>query len=396
MATLEFKQLYFEEGEEALKVNFNRLYYFYLQKIDLEKIGKYSVNKNKIIFNASEQRAKRKFNLLLNEGFKRLINKVSKRQNFYIHKNSGIPLLGCLYFGIVDKGSSMLEVKPLTSCNMNCIFCSIDEGNDSRRLNDYLVEEEYLVEETKKILDFKKEKMDIYINPHGEPLLYPEIVELCQDLSKLKYISSIKIITSATPLTKGIIDSFAKNKKTKLNVSLHAIDESIAKKLFGTKAYNIAHVLKMLKYASSKMDIIIAPVLLQGFNEAEMPKIIEFARQINAKVLVQKYLLNKMGRNPAKEESWESFFKKLKQYEKDTGFRLIEELAPTKKTKELPLPFKTGDVIDVKIMLPGRFKGEKLAVAKGRIISVPNCFKEINKEARIRITRTKYGLFKGS
>ena len=394
MTKLEFKQLEFKEFSDYIRVNFLKIFYFDINKEELKKIGKFELDKNSISFSAPLQRAQRKFDFLINKGFQNMINKISKRKTFYIHKYSNIPLQGSIYFGIVDKGSSMLELKPLTSCNMNCIFCSVDEGISSKRLNDYIIQREYLVEETSKLLKFKKTPIDIYINPHGEPLLYPELTELCQDLSKLQYVNSITLITAGTLLSKSLIDKL-KDSNTKINVSLHAIDIPLSKKLFGTKGYNLKHILEMLRYASKNLDIIIAPVLLPNYNEGEIPKIIEFAKEIKAKISVQKFLINKQGRNPVKEESWASFNKKLKEIESKCNYKLIEELKPLKDSKELPKPFKSKQVITTNIILPGRFNNEVLASSKDRLISIPKCNYINNKEIKVRILKSRYNLYKG-
>ena len=73
-----------------------------------------------------------------------LKNKLNGNNTLYIHKNSGIPLIGSLSFGIIDRGSNMLEIKPLTSCNADCIFCSVDEGPSSKKIRDIVVEKDYL------------------------------------------------------------------------------------------------------------------------------------------------------------------------------------------------------------------------------------------------------------
>ncbi len=397
MATLTFQQISFQEQLTAVKITFLKLYEFEIPQTKLDNIGKWNITSNTITFNSiSHRQASKKFQFLLEEGFKHLTNKLTKRQTFYIHKNSGIPLFGCIYFGIIDKGSSMIEVKPMTGCNMNCIFCSVDEGIDSKRQNDYLVEREYLVEETKKLLDFKNKPIDIYINPHGDPLLYPEIAELCEDLCKLPYTNSVVIITAATLLTKPLIDKIAATKKTVLNISLHAMDTQNAQKLFGTRAYNAKQVQDMLMYAANKLKIALAPVLLEGHNENEIPKIITFAKKINAPVLAQKFLVNKHGRNPIKEESWESFFAKLKDVQQKTDYCLTGSLQKIDKTKTYPSPFKLKKKIDVTIMLPGRFPSERLAVGYGRVISIINCTKEIGTTTQVHLSKIKSGIFKAN
>jgi uncharacterized Fe-S cluster-containing radical SAM superfamily enzyme len=62
--------------------------------------------------------------------------------------------------------------------------------------------------------------------------------------------------------------------------------------------------------------------------------------------------------------------------------------------KELPKPFKKGQIVQAEIRLPGRIGNEKLAVAKGRVISIPNCQKEQGK-VKVRIRRTKHNIFVG-
>ena len=395
MATLKFKQLSFEQEDDSVKIVFLKKYYLKLSNDSLKRIGKFSLSKESIIFdNVSDNSARRKFDFLLSEGFKNLKDDITGRSAFYIHKNSGIPLIGSIYFGIVDKGSGMIELKPNTSCNMNCVFCSVDEGITSKRLNDYVIEREYIVEETKKLLEVKKEPVDIYINPHGEPFLYPEIIELCEDLSKLRLCRSIIIITAGTLLTKPIIDCLAKNKKVKINVSLHSIDEKNAKLLFGTKGYNLKNILEMLRYASQKMEVILAPVILPGYNDKEILGIVEFARSIKAKIFFQKYLHNKKGRNPLKEESWNSFFHKLETSQQETGYNLInKEIMEKVHTKELKSPFKSGEAVKAVLVLPGRFRNEMLAIAKDRIISVSYCNRNIGDDIYIKIRKTRHNLF---
>ena len=61
--------------------------------------------------------------------------------------------------------------------------------------------------------------------------------------------------------------------------------------------------------------------------------------------------------------------------------------------REWPKPFRKGEIIEAGIALPGRMKGEKIAVAKGRCISVMNCEKE--GRIRIKIVRTKHNIFSG-
>ncbi|MFP3179020.1 MAG: radical SAM protein, partial [Thermocladium sp.] len=34
------------------------------------------------------------------------------------------PLVGSLAFGIIDRGTNVIEVRPTSICSLSCIFCS--------------------------------------------------------------------------------------------------------------------------------------------------------------------------------------------------------------------------------------------------------------------------------
>ena len=41
----------------------------------------------------------------------------------YVDKNSDIPLFGIDFIGIIDRGTNVIEIKPLTLCNLECKYC---------------------------------------------------------------------------------------------------------------------------------------------------------------------------------------------------------------------------------------------------------------------------------
>ncbi|MEM2002843.1 MAG: hypothetical protein QXT77_09385 [Candidatus Methanomethylicaceae archaeon] len=50
-----------------------------------------------------------------------------------------LPLVGTVYFGIIDRGTNVLQIRPTTYCPLSCIFCSTDAGpNSKRRRTEYL------------------------------------------------------------------------------------------------------------------------------------------------------------------------------------------------------------------------------------------------------------------
>ena len=66
MAELSFKTLSFKQEGNKTRVNFLKIFYFYLDNKLLAKIGDFKIKDNSIIFKITpEKRAERKFNNLL-------------------------------------------------------------------------------------------------------------------------------------------------------------------------------------------------------------------------------------------------------------------------------------------------------------------------------------------
>ena len=137
---------------------------------------------------------------------KNIYNAITKRKLYYITKESGVPLIGHTAFGIIDRGTNLLQVRPCTGCNLNCIFCSVDEGKSKTRVTDYMVDVDYLVEKFEEVADFKRKYcngIEAHIDGQGEPFIYPYIIELIRKLSKIADIVSIQ--TNGMLITKNMI-----------------------------------------------------------------------------------------------------------------------------------------------------------------------------------------------
>ena len=407
MTELVFKDLSFEKDRDKIKVNFLKLFYFYLEENSLKKIAPFEINKNSIFFkNISEHKARKKMEFLLYNSFKNLKNKLNKKTTVYIHQSSGIPLIGTNYFGLIDRGTNVIEVKPITSCNISCIFCSDDEGPYSRRKVDFIVEKDYLVNEFKKIVEFKTQRfshanIDAHINAQGEPMLYADMVELVRDIMSIKGVKRSSIDTNGTLLSKKLVDELAEAGLTRMNLSLNAMDQEKAQKLAGYP-YNLNKILEIARYIPTKMDLIIAPVWVSGYNDEEIPKLAKFAEEIGAgkncpPIGVQNLLNYRFGRNPVESIPMEDFYKKMRELEQKYSVKLIfdKNAFEVEELQELPKPFKKGQIVNAEIVLPGRIGNEMIAVAENRLISVPNCYKEIGNKVKLRIKRTKHNIFLG-
>ena len=400
MARLEFSDLSFSETGENIKVNFLKLYYFEIPKKDLGKIGDFHIEKNAITFkNISEKKAQNKFSMVLTAGFSNLKFIISGNKAVYIHQNSGIPLIGSNSFGLVDRDTNLIEIKPITGCNLNCNFCSVDEGKDTKKITDFIVEKDYLVNEFRKLASFKSCKpLYAYINVHGEPTLYAPIAELIKDLKKIPNVIA-GIITNGTLLNEDMIDDFKKAGLDRINISLNAYSKDTANKLAGT-AYNLEKVLKMIKYAAKKLEVVVAPLYLEGMNDRDIDKIIDFVlgiRKNNFPIIgIQNFLEYKLGRNPVKQIPWPKFRQRMEEWEKKHNTKLEEDnFYEIFKTKQLLKPFRKGEIVTAEIICEDRYPRQRIAKANERIISILNCSQKSGK-VKARIIRDKHNIFVAS
>lgn len=399
MVELVFEDLKFEEDKDRIRVRFLDNFYFDVDKKEFENISKFTVKNNTVTFHdLSKSDASGKLSRVIDRGFENLISEVTRKKTVYVNKYFGLPLIGSGAFGIVDRNSSMLEIKPLTGCNMNCIFCSVDEGLTSKKSTDIIIDKDYLVEEAKKIVDLKGCEVQITINAQGEPTMYKPMPELIEDLINIKKVKSVSLITNGTLLTKDYIDRLAKARLTTLNVSLNAISDRVGKTLEGTGKYDVEHVKKMCRYASKKLLVILAPVYVPGYSEQELEKIIKFAKEIGAEVGVQNFLYYQQGRNPngVKQMEWDLFYKMLRDLEKKHEIRLIidENDFGITKTKPLPKPFRKNHIVDAEIKCLGRYGNEVIAAAQERNITVTDC-KKTTGRVRIKIISDKHNIYYG-
>jgi hypothetical protein len=395
MIKLTFEDLEFEEKDGFVRVNFLRNFFFDVERSALNKLGYNKAHKNEVEF--KDKDARKKFDRLLDAYMPKLRSKITHKPAFYIHSYSGIPLIGSNSFGLVDRNTTLIEVKPVTGCNLNCIYCSVDEGLSTKKVWDYVVEEEYVVDEFKKLVAFKSVSgIEAHIGVNGEPLIYSPLLKLIKDLAAIPEVAVVSMDTNGVLLTKDLVDELAKIGKVRINLSLNALEPKLAKRISGCGKYDVEQVIKVAEYASKKMDLLIAPVLIPDYNEKEIGKLVEFAKKIGAKIGIQNFLNYHYGRNPAKAYEFGKFYELIRGLESRHNAKLV--LGPAdfgiRKTKKLPKPFVKGDIVKAVLAFPGRLPDEEVAIAKGRTILVRNC-KKAKGEIRIKITRSKHNIFVG-
>lgn len=329
--------------------------------------------------------------------------KMAKCNNILIRD---IPLLGCIAFGIIDRGTNVLQVRPISECPLACIFCSTDAGPYSQqRISEYMVDLGQLIEAFEWAASYKEiDDIEAHIDTVGEPSMYPQLVELVGMLSENEHVKIVSMQTNGFLLNEKLIDKLDEAGLSRINMSIEALDPGLARKIAGIDHYDIEKVLMNAEYISrnTDIDLLIAPVWLPGINDDEIPKLIEFALKIGAgkkwpALGIQKFLSHKHGRKPdVKVMNWERFYSQLGEWERKYKTKLVlkPEDFGSHECKALPRMFRRYEKVKVKVIGPGWMKGEKLAVARERVLTVVDAGNiPVGKEISVRIERVVDGIY---
>jgi uncharacterized Fe-S cluster-containing radical SAM superfamily enzyme len=295
--------------------------------------------------------------------------------------NGDIPLMGSVAFGLIDRGTNLIQVRPSSSCPLSCIFCSTDAGPKSRtRRIEFLVDLNYIISWFERLVESKGiSDIEAHIDTVGDPFLYPKIVDL---VKRLRDIPEVKVISAQThgPLLTQKLIGELEGRIDRINLSIDSLEEGKAKYLAGSDWFRIDKVIEAAKrVAQSSIDLLIAPIWVPGLNDEDIPKIIEFALSIGAGKIwpalgIQKYEAYRGGRKPkgVKPISWGEFYRKLAELEREFGVKLI--LSPDdfgiRKVKPVEPRLRKGEILNVKVLGEGWKVGEVLAVARNRVVTV--------------------------
>jgi len=316
-----------------------------------------------------------------------------------ITKESGIPLIGCIAFGIIDRGTNLLQVRCTSFCNMNCSFCSTAAGPYSKEhKTNYIVDIDYLIEEVERVAKIKGDKLIIFLDSVGEPTSHPDFVKLVEKLKKIKEVSEVIVITNGTLLTKEKIGALENAGLTRINLSLHSLDDKKSKGLFGMVNYNIKRIIDVVNYIkNSKIDLMITPVWLPGVNDEDIEEIIRFAKDNECEIGIQKYEIYKYSRKMkgAKKQTYWKFYRRIEEWEKKYEIKLKISMGDlnVEKRNRIPEVFDVGEKVNIEIVCPGWFPGQMIGKAKGRCISVNNCAKSVGDFVRVKISENKNNIY---
>ena len=331
------------------------------------------------------------------------------RKVYYI--NSPLPLVGHIAFGVIDRGSNVIQIRPTSLCFHNCIFCSVDAGPASKfRRVEYIVNEGWLYRWVKEVSRIKGKGVEALIDGVGEPLAHPRIIKLVELLRNVEEIKTISIETHGGSLSLRLAERLENAGLNRINLSIDTIEKEKAKILTGSPWYDIERVLSVVEKVvkQTNIDVILTPVLIPGYNENDIKAIIRWAARhklgeksgLPTGVLIQKYEVHRFGRKPRgiRAWSWKKFYKFLRRIEKEEGYRLVitpKELG-FRKAPQIEKPFNIGDEIIACILKEGWLKGEYLAVDKGcsrAITIVSNRQLRVGERLRVKIIRDKDNIF---
>jgi len=312
-----------------------------------------------------------------------------------IDQDSGIPLIGLAYIGILTRNNnSLLQIRPTTICNMKCAFCSTAANSLKIHPRNFIVDKDYLVAWIKEVINYL-EGIDIaHIDSVGDPTTYPDLIPLIKEIKKLK-IKTISMVTNGILLNniKGLKEAGL----DKINISIHTLNKEKGKILFGKDSYDVEKVIENIKeLLKNKLEVWLTPVYIQNFNEADIEDLIELSKELKCNIGIQKYEFHKYGRKmKTKEETYYSFYKKINEWENKYNLKLGFKAKDieVKKTKKLPQKFKLNEKINIEIKAKGWMPNQMIGTARNRAITILDCNKPVNSTVKEKIIQMKNNIY---
>ncbi|RME54211.1 radical SAM protein [Candidatus Woesearchaeota archaeon] len=312
--------------------------------------------------------------------------------------DSGIPLIGSIAFGIIDRGTDLIQVRPTSICNHRCLYCSTNSNNPDMHPANFMVECNYLLDYVNEVAKYKSVPIECNLDSVGEVMTYPDIVNLVKGLCSNPLVKRISMQSNGSLLTPNMIKKLEKAGLNQINLSINTLDEELAKKLSGIEHYNLKKILNIAeKISKSNIELLLAPVWIPKVNEME--ELITLAKELNAKIGIQKYEVYKYSRKiKTKPLTYWKFYDQLKKWEKEFNYKLIltRQDMGIKKCKSLPLKFKKNEVVKLEVKAPGWWRNQMHAVGRNRVVSVNGCKASPGDLVNVKIVETKNNIYVGN
>jgi len=318
-----------------------------------------------------------------------------------------MPLIGHIAFGLIDRGTNLIQVRPVSTCPLSCVFCSVDAGPRSkRRQTEYVVGIEHILDWFRRVAMIKRGKVQAHIDTVGDPVTYPYLVELVHGLANISNVSVVSIETNGVLLTEKMVDRLEAAGLSRINLSIHSLDPEKAKGIVGSRLYDVERVKGIAEYVAqcTGLDLIITPVWVPGINDQDIHQIIKYALEIGAgkrcpPLGIQKYEAHKYGRKPEgiRPMSWRRFYSELRRLERKYGVKLV--LSPQDfgifKDIRLPLAGKRGENVRVEVVGPGWLKGQWLGVFHERCVTLVGVrgAAPIGEKIHAKLLRVKHNIY---
>ncbi|GAB6148559.1 radical SAM protein [Stetteria hydrogenophila] len=288
-------------------------------------------------------------------------------------------MMGHIAFGVIDRGTNVIQVRPSTLCPHACIYCSVDAGPASRwRQTEYIVDADDLVRWVAMVASVKGPGVEALLDGVGEPLTHPRILYIISRLRGIPEVRSVALETHGGFLSKRLAEKLDEAGLQRVNLSLDTLDPGKARLLAGVPWYDVGRIVKVVEWMveNTGIDVVLTPVIVPGYNDSEedIASLVELARSLGlgskvgwpTGVLPQKYEAHKYGRKPrgVKPWSWGRFYKWLREMEARLGYRLhasMSELGMEPRPR-VAKPYRAGDRVPLRVVGPGWLRGELLAV----------------------------------
>lgn len=306
---------------------------------------------------------------------KTILRGVERKGSTY-YLNRPFPLIGHLYFGLIDRGLNIVQARITSLCNLSCRFCSVDAGQSSRRIAEFMVwDPEWFSEWVDLIVSYKEDEVDVLFDAAGDPVTNPLLPEFIRSTKRNRKVRWVILETRLHGATRQLIDELAEAGLDRINVSIDTLDAQKAAYLSGNPSYNIENVVKLVEYAFHQhgIDVHVAPVWIPGVNDHDLEEIVEwairngFGRRIPP-LGIQKYVVHPHGRKIQNidEPSWEEWERFLRRLEDKYGVKLVLSMSDygLRKSRQFKPPLRRGDETWVIAVGEGPYQHEFLGVTK--------------------------------